>query len=265
LTLARDNLAAVEKRLSAGDIAANEANRFRLDLARADNDLKVAVADLKRAQAEFARAIGAEAQAFELVVAVSAPDSLDDGKPGDVDRRSDVIAAARRVDAAEIARDLAKSIATRDVTLGAQFDRWPTSDANVQGTGNSFGITISVPLFVRHANDGEARRASVDLDVARDQAARLSAQARTEVRVAADGWAASRDRVARVEREVLPLARTIAAAAELAYAKGATGVLDLLDARRNLKQSELDAAQARADAGKAWAQFAAANEIIPGN
>ncbi len=264
--LARDSLSAAEKRLQAGDIATMEANRFRLDAARADSDLRQAEVDLRRARADFARTIGAESQANELVVAsapsaAEAPDLVKESAGG---RRPDVVAAQRRADAALIARELARAIATRDVTVGAQFDHWPTSDTNQQGTGNSYGLTVSIPLFVRHANEGEARRAAVDLDTARDLVARLTVQAASEALAAQDAWTAARERAARIAREVLPLAREVGKGAEFAYAKGATGVLDVLDARRNLKQAELDAAQARADAGKAWAQFEASRETWSG-
>jgi cobalt-zinc-cadmium efflux system outer membrane protein len=264
-TLARGSMAAAEKRLAVGDLAPNEANRFRLDAARAENDVKLAEADLKRARADFSRAIGAETDVADLKVVLPAMESLEVDARAEIERRPDVVAGARRVDAALIARDLARAIATRDVTVGAQFDRWPTSDMNSQGTGNSYSLSISIPLFVRHANEGEAQRAAVDLDAARDLLARLTAQARVDAQVSADAWVAARERIVRVEGEVLPLARDVAKSAEFAYSKGATGVLDLLDARRNLKQAELDAAQARSDAGKAWAQYAASVEIFNGS
>ena len=263
--ISRASLKAAEKRLGVGDIAPNEANRFRLDEARADNDLKVADADLKRARSDFARVIGAESQWADIRLVPAAPMEADPPAAIDSSRRPDVMAAKSRVDAATFARDLAKAISTRDVSVGAQYERWPVSDSNGQGTGNSVGLSISIPLFVRHANEGEARRALVDLDTARDLAERLLVQAQAESRLAADAWGSARGRALRVERELLPLAREVARAAEFAYSKGATGVFDLLDARRNLKQAELDAAQARADSGKCWAQFEAANDVIAGN
>jgi cobalt-zinc-cadmium efflux system outer membrane protein len=117
-----------------------------------------------------------------------------------------------------------------------------------------------MPLHVRHANEGEARRASADLEAARAQLARVLAQAGADQRLAEADWQAARERLARVEGDVLPAARDVAAGSEFAFTRGATGVLDLLDARRSLKAVEVDAAQARADAAKAWARREAANE-----
>ena len=263
---AHEGLGAVELRLKAGDIAPSEANRFRLDDARAQNDLRQAEVDIRKARLEFAKSIGAVAAALNIVVEpVNYPGQEGLSAlliPANLDQRADIVAAAGRIEAAEAARALATSIATRDVTLSAQFDRWPTSAVNQQGTGNSFSVYFSIPLSVRHANEGEVKRAAVDLDSARDVLIRLRVQALADADISLDGWRAAVERAARVTQEVLPLASEVARAAEFAYHNGATGVFDLLDARRILKQIELDAAQANADAGKAWALWSANTELM---
>jgi cobalt-zinc-cadmium efflux system outer membrane protein len=177
--------------------------------------------------------------------------------------RPDVAAARRRLDAALAGRALARSIATRDVTLAAQADRWPVSETNIQGTGISYTLSVSVPLHVRHANEGEAARGQADFDTAQAQAQRAEAVADADARVAELDWRAARERRERVEREVRPLARDVADAAEFAYRKGASGVLDLLDARRSLKAVELDEVQALAETSKAWARLDAARGRVP--
>jgi outer membrane protein, heavy metal efflux system len=117
-----------------------------------------------------------------------------------------------------------------------------------------------VPLQVRHANEGEAARASADFETARAALARAQASAESEAKLAETDWRAARERRERVEAEVRPLAHDVAQAAEFAYKRGATGVLDLLDARRSLKAVELDEVQASADSAKAWARREAALE-----
>jgi cobalt-zinc-cadmium efflux system outer membrane protein len=267
--LANDSLKAAEKRHALGDIAEIDLSRFRLDAARAENDARAAELDLAKARADFARSIGADSQAAVIVVDTALPAAAFNVSAADVsaksvaERRADVMSANYRVSAAEAASALARAISTRDISFGAQFDRWPTTENNTQGTGNSFGFTVSIPLFVRHANEGEARRASVELQSARDVALRAVAVAESEVNVSSTAWISAADRARRVERDLLPLAKRVAAAAEFAYLKGATSVLELLDARRNLKQAELDAALARADTGKSWAAFVAATEPFP--
>lgn len=266
--LSGESLRAAEKRFSAGDIAEIDLSRFRLDAAKAENDVRSADADLARVRADFVRSIAAEGAAARAGVQAALPDAATSAgelsvAAARIDTRPDLIAARQRVNAAEAASALARAIATRDVTLGAQFDRWPVTGSNTQGTGNSFGFTLSIPLFVRHANKGEATRASVDLQTARELANRIEVQAKSDVRITHDAWIAAIERLKRTERDVQPLAKKVADAAEFAYRKGAISVLELLDARRNFKLVALDAAQARADAGKAWAAFAAAINATP--
>jgi cobalt-zinc-cadmium efflux system outer membrane protein len=248
------------QRVEAGDIARAEDNRIRLDAARAMNDLLQAEADARRARGELARAIGAEGVVDPIEVVSTWPDT--EGPAAAHGERPDVAAARRRVVAAEAAWGLARSLATRDVQLGVQADRWPVSETNFQGTGISYGITVSVPLQVRHANQGEAARSLADLTAARGTLQRLEAQAAAESRLARADLAAARLRRERAESGVAPLAREVAAAAEYAYRRGDTGVLDLLDARRSLKAVELDEVQARAEAAKAWARFEASRETL---
>ena len=50
-------------------------------------------------------------------------------------------------------------------------------------------------------------------------------------------------------------AERVARAAELAYSKGGMSLIDLLDARRTLRQVQLEAATARADHAKALAAW----------
>jgi cobalt-zinc-cadmium efflux system outer membrane protein len=276
--LAGETAAASERRFAAGEVARAEANRFRLDAARAENDARQAQADRERARLDLAKLIGAESAAPGLEVALTWPDgaaALDGataldakfsasaaGAAGGARERPDVAGARRRVEAAQAGRELARRIATRDLTVGLQADRWPVSETNLQGTGISYGLTLSVPLHVRHANEGEAARASADYETARAVLARAQAQADAETRIAEADLRNARERRARLETEVRPIARDVAEAAEFAYKRGASGVLDLLDARRSVKAVELDEVQARAEAAKAWARREAALETL---
>lgn len=259
--LTAESARASRRRFEAGEVSQSESNRFRLDAARAANDLRQAQSDLQKARMELAKLIGAEAAAATLQV--EAQWALGEAARRAVADRPDVAAARHRVQAAEAARDLARSLAKRDVTVGLQADRWPVTETNLQGTGISYGLTVSVPLHVRHSYDGEAARAMADLEVARAGHDRLRALAAAEAEVAEQEWRSARERRDRVEAEVRPAAREVADAAEFAYGHGATGVLDLLDARRSLKAVELDEVQAKAEAAKAWARLEAANESFP--
>ena len=251
---------AAQLRLKAGDLAAADVSRIRVDVLRAQNDARGLEADLARARVNLAYLIGAEASAPSIRAVTPWPQPDSAALAGVTDERlaarPDVRAARARVAAADKARELAQSLRTRDVSVGLQYEHWPNrADANNQGSGNSFGVAFSVPLFVRHNNEGEAARAQADWYAARDFLDRVVAQARSDVTRAAGDLASARERRIRFEGELVKEAERTAAAAEFAFKNGAIGVMDLLDARRTLKAIQIDAANARADHAKAWAAY----------
>ena len=259
--IATQSAEASRRRLEQGEISRAEADRFRLDAARAANDERQATSDRQRAQLDLARLLGAEVQAASIEVIPEWPTASPG--PAPAGSRPDVRAAEYRLQAAERASDLARSLATRDVTVGMQADHWPTSSTNLQGTGVSYSLNVEIPLHVRHANEGEAQRALADLEAARASLERARASASADARIADEEWRSADERREREDAEVAPAARDVAKGAEYAYQRGATGVLDLLDARRSLKTVELDEVQVRADAAKAWARREAARETLP--
>lgn len=259
------SLEAAELRLKAGDIAQAELARMRVDAMRAGNDARASEADRTRAQLALAYIVGREGDARLLRAADAWPRpdaSLAEGVPAElIDRRPDVRAAQARLEAFERARELARRLRTRDVSVGAQFEHWPQSEANQQGSGNSLGFAISIPLFVRHAYGGEIRRAEVDYDAAKDSLARVRAQATGEFGRAWSDLQSAADRVRRYDDGLLAEARRSADAAEYAYKNGAIGIMDLLDARRTLRATQIDAAVAQADHAKALAAWNASTTL----
>jgi cobalt-zinc-cadmium efflux system outer membrane protein len=260
---------AAQLRLKAGDLAAADVSRIRVDVLRAQNDARGLEADLARARVNLGYLIGAEATAQAIRAVTPWPtqeSAVLPAMPLDerLEARPDVRAARARVAAADKARELAQALRTRDVSVGVQYEHWPNrADANNQGTGNSFGIAFSVPLFLRHNNEGEIARAQADWYAARDLLERTLAQARSEAARAAGDLAAARERRARFEGELVKEAERTAAAAEFAFKNGAIGVMDLLDARRTLKAIQIDAANARADHAKALAAYASSIGAAP--
>ncbi len=252
---------AAQLRLKAGDLAAADVSRIRVDVLRAQNDARGLEADLARARVNLAYLIGAESSAASIRAVTAWPKQEGATAAGvsdaQLEARPDVRAARARVAAADKARELAQSLRTRDVSVGLQFEHWPNrADANNQGTGNSFGVAFSVPLFLRHNNEGEVARAQADWYAARDFLDRVHAQARSDASRAGGDLAAARERLTRFEGELVKEAERTANAAEFAFKNGAIGVMDLLDARRTLKAIQIDAANARADHAKSLAAYA---------
>jgi cobalt-zinc-cadmium efflux system outer membrane protein len=162
-----------------------------------------------------------------------------------IEARPDVRAAKKRFEAAQAGRDLARSLRTRDVSVGASYDHYPVSPNYAQGsgagTGNSFGVFLSVPLFVGYYYEGEIRRAEVDYSAAMEALDKVRAQARTDIARAFSDLQATGERVQRYDESLLVEAKRAADSAEFAYKNGAIGVMDLLDARRTLRNDHAKA------------------------
>jgi outer membrane protein, heavy metal efflux system len=255
---------AAELRLKAGDIAAADVSRLRVDALRAQNDARSAEAERRRAQLALAYLIGAEDRAARLraVDAWPAPAAVDaPGVTQDmIERRPDVRAARSRVDAAAGARAVARSLRTRDLTVGVAYDHYPVGsgfNTNAFGTGNSYGVFVSVPLFARYRYEGEIRRAESDYGAAQDALEKARAQARSELERAGSDLQAAAERLARYDGSLLAEAKKASDSAEYAYKNGAIGVMDLLDARRTLRAIQVDALAARNDYAKALSAWQA--------
>jgi len=265
ILLFEGSVRAAELRLKAGDIAMADVARLRVDALRAQNDARAAEADQRRAQLALAYMIGAERGAIGIRAADPWP-SVYAGRPGGavdelIEGRPDVRAATKRLEAAQNARELARSLRTRDVSVGASYDHYPVNPSYAQGsgagTGNSFGVFMSVPLFVRYYYEGEIQRSEVDYSAALEALDKVRAQARTEIARAFSDVQAAAERLQRYDESLLVEAKKAADSAEFAYKNGATGVMDLLDARRTLRAIQVDAASARNDHARALAAWQA--------
>ena len=257
---------ALSIRLKAGDVAAVDVSRMNVDALRARNDARAARAEFEKAQSNLAYMIGAERDAARLQATDTWPAiETPDPKIADtlIDRRPDVQAAQARVAAADKNRELSRALRTRDVTAGVQVERYPGSDPR-----NSAGLSVSVPLFTRYYYEGEIRRAESDYAAAQENLQRVRALATAETRKAASDLASSAERVQRLREVLLAAAEKAAQGAEFAYSRGAIGVMDVLDARRQLTATRLDAIAVQADYAKslaAWRAATLAREFVVKN
>ena len=263
-----ESLRLLDRRVKVGDAPALDATRFRLDDARLQADLRQAEADGQDLQRQLALLIGAAAVARQLqaqtvdlgpdrVARLPALPALPDtAQAADTaERRPDVLAALARLRAAEQLRDLAAAGRTRDVSVGLQFDHWPTSPTNGSGTGNTVSLSVTVPLFIHHANEGELARAEADVSIAQDGLRRIRDTAAAGLARAAAQVRNAADRRHLVVEQLEPAAEKVAAGAELAYQRGASSALDVLDARRSLRAVRIERVNADADLAKALADW----------
>jgi cobalt-zinc-cadmium efflux system outer membrane protein len=273
---------AARKRQQAGDLAPADVARAQVDALRARNDVLQAESDLFLARQTLALLIGEPgaqltaldawpdapagtlAGATPAAIANGVASTINDGSDdGALARRPDVLAAQARFDAAQAARKLALASRSADVTVGLQFEHYPTSITNTQGSGNSFGIALQIPLFVRYGYDGEIRAADVALDTARENMHQARVQAQSELELSQERVRSAADKLRRYDASgggdsIIGAAKKSADAAEFAFQRGALGIMDLLDVRRTYRAAQLEALAARADYAKSLAALQAA-------
>lgn len=259
-------LSAAQTRRKAGDIAGADVERVRVDALRARNEVASAEAELKRARRALGLLLGEGERADGLEAADSWPSIEDAVLPTNlpvtslIERRADVLAARARVDAAGAGARLAESLRTRDVSVGLQYEHFPQPGGSGNATGNSVGVSLQVPLFTRYYFEGEIGASLAAQDAAKENLARTRAIAESELSTALSALNSAAERVRRNRDELLVAAERAASATEYAYKNGAVGVIDMLDARRTLRATRLDALAAQADFSKALASWRAAIE-----
>uniref|UniRef100_UPI0005B8366E TolC family protein n=1 Tax=Azohydromonas australica TaxID=364039 RepID=UPI0005B8366E len=253
-------LQAFEKRVKSGDAARLDATRFELDALRVQSDLVLAENELRALRQQLALALGAPEQAGALQprLVVPAPPPV----PAAPEQIPGVVAAQSRLQAAERARELARAQATRDVSVGVQLDRYPVTPTNSSGTGNTVSLFASVPLLVNHAYQGEIARAEADVDSAAEALRRARTEAAGEAARAQSQWQGALARRRLVMEELLPAAERVAAGAELAFSRGASGVLEVLDARRALRAAQIERISAEAELAQAAAALQASATVF---
>jgi cobalt-zinc-cadmium efflux system outer membrane protein len=259
VSLYEKTLQAAELRLKAGDIAASDVSRIRVDLLKTKNDLRQAQANKEKAQSNLAYLIGKENIANNIHAEDRWPDAQDlvgISTYQNINQRPDVLAAEARAKQAEENTRLANSLKTRDVNIALQYQHFP---GQMPGSGdNTIGAAISIPLFTNYEYQGEIARAQVDLTAAQEAKEQARAAALIEAERANADLQASTEKLQRFDAQILTEAQKAADAAEFAYNHGATGITDLLDSRRVLRALQLDAASVRADFAKSLAAWKAA-------
>ncbi len=234
-----------ELRLKAGDLSAQDASRTHIEAERAQADLQLARLAHQQAMQALAGWTGQNVPASGWRAEGGWPQAVAPGSPADIDalieQRPDVLAARERLAALQATLQGALALQHSDPTVGASFDHYP----NGERTDRMLAVRIAIPINGFSRFDGEIRRALALKDQAQDLLDKTRIQARAELLGLLQGWQSQTERLQGYEARILPQARQVAAQAELAYNKGGLSLTDLLDARRTLRATQLEASSVR--------------------
>ena len=234
-------------RLKAGDVSAQDASRTRIEAERTEADLQSARLAHLQAMQVLASWTGRHVPAGGWRAESNWPQASAPASTADIDtlveQRPDVVAARERLAAAEAALQGAQALNRTDPTLGATFDHYPDGTQ----TNRWLALRISIPINGFSRFEGEIRRALAQKDLAQDLLDKARIQARAELLSLQQAWQSQTERRQAYEARILPQAQQVATQAELAYSKGGLSLTDLLDARRTLRATQLEASGVRND------------------
>ena len=241
-----------QKRLQAGDLSAQDFSRVEIEAQRAQADAQSAQLDQQRAVLALAQITGRQIRSeavtqwqvqsqWPVVTAVQVQGSAEAW----LEARADVQAATQRWLAAQAWLDNAQAQKKIDPVVGLSMD------AAANASNRLVELRVQFPLQVGYGYEGEVGRAMAQLAQAQQvlDKVRLAAQGewfrlQQDLTNAASRWEG-------YDTLILPRARKVAEQAELAYSKGAIPLVDLLDARRTLRASLLEALSVQTEYAKA--------------
>ncbi|MCX7260087.1 MAG: TolC family protein [Burkholderiales bacterium] len=237
-------------RLRAGDLSAQDTARLEIEAQRAQADARSAQLDQQRAVLLLQQITKLSINLNTWKVAADWP-SIQVQVPTQgvlqawVDQRADVVAARERVTAASAALELAQAQKKADVTLGSSLDHDP------RVSNRMLELRLSLPLIWGYGYEGEIGRAQAQLAQAQTLFEKTKLEASSDLQRLLEEFSAALERETLYEQDILPRARKVAEQAERAFTLGASSLTDLLDARRTLRATLIEAAFTRADYAKA--------------
>ncbi|TRX03065.1 TolC family protein [Candidatus Methylobacter oryzae] len=245
-------------RLKVGDISATDFTRIEVESLKTQGDQDQAKSALNQARADLLLLLGWPENSLEISAVETWPEAKPEiAKAGQnqlaeqaLVRRPDLQAARVRIEQAGKMLTLANRLAIPDVTVSAFYQRDP---GNFFTDSGGVGISVPLPLFYRQ--EGEISKARVGLSSAELALKQTEQGVQAEVMKALAAWQSANAIALRFETAVVNRIETLRKAQEIAYQKGAVGLLDLIDAERNYRAMMLDYYTALANRSNAWADL----------
>ena len=269
LELARQNLKDFSQvvdvnrqRVTSGDLAEGEFLKISLQKLQFEQDLSAAEVALIQARATLRQLMGYEAVADEFTLdgdlAFDKQSvTLDQLKALALENRPDVLAAHDSVKLAEDSLALETGNRARDITAEGDYAR--------TGPSNLFGVAVSFDLPVHDRNQGNIAHAEVAVHQATETEFATRFTAITDVVNAFAAFQTSQKILGLYQGGYLDQARKSLEITTYVYQHGAGTILDLLDAERTYRDTELAYRQALADYMTSVKQlnFAVGKQVIP--
>jgi cobalt-zinc-cadmium efflux system outer membrane protein len=250
------------ERVTAGDLAQGEFYKISLQKLQFEQDVSAAQVGLVQAKASLRQLMGFETIADDFAIDGDlsfAPYTLnlDDLKRQALENRPDVEAARLGVKLAQDAAALERGNRARDVTGDVGYSH--------TGPDNLFGVGFSIDLPVHDRNQGNIARSEIAVRQANEAEAATRFMAVTDVVNAYAAFETNQKVVNLYQSGYLDQARQSLEITTYVYQHGAGTLLDLLDAERTFRATELAYRDALAAYMTSLRQlnFAVGRQVIP--
>ncbi len=232
-----------KRRLDAGDISEADYLKIALQQLQFQQDVSAAQVSLVQGKAALRQLVGYNNIPEDFDVAgdlkhTRYSTTKDDLEKEALTSRPDYLAAQSAVKLANDTVTLAYGNRARDLTVESEYKR----NGTVNGIG--FGLSIEIPIHDR--NQGEIARSKVAVNQADEAAEAVLIGVKTDVDSSYAGFRTNDEVASLYESGYLDQATQSREISNYAYQRGAANLLDLLDAERSYRATQLAYRQALA-------------------
>jgi cobalt-zinc-cadmium efflux system outer membrane protein len=249
-------------RVTSGDLAEGELYKIQLQQLQFEQDVSAAEIGLIQAKAQLRQIMGYETVTpdFDVDGSLDAPPitlSLDDLQRQALDVRADFLSAQAGVRLARETAALQRGIRARDVSGDVDYTH--------TGADNTLGVGVSIDLPFHDRNQGNIARSDIAVRQASETEAAVRATVLTDVATALAAVDTNRKVLALYQSGYLDKAKQSLDITTYVYQHGAGTLLDLLDAERTYRATQLAYRQALAASmtGIRQLNFAVGKQVIP--
>lgn len=232
-----------KRRMQAGDISQADYLKITLQQLQFEQDVSAAEVALVQSKAALRQLVGYDTVPADFDLTGELKHSHYTATEEDLEKdallsRPDFLAAQRAVKLANDTVTLAYGDRARDLTVESEYKR----NGLINGVG--FGLSIEIPIHDR--NQGEIARSKAAVNQAMEAAEATRVGLLTDVRSSYAGFKASDEVASLYESGYLDQATQSREISNYAYQRGAASLLDLLDAERSYRATQLAYRQALA-------------------
>jgi cobalt-zinc-cadmium efflux system outer membrane protein len=229
----------MERRFNAGAISEIDLAKTQVAELEAAQQLDQAQAQLASAKAAVAYLLGSPRPAAQLELDTSSlafrpgavqARSFDELYGEALQARPDLQALESQIRRAEASLSLARRLRFPDVLLSVNYAQEGSGQNAIQPPTLTFGVQLPIPIF--YQQQGEVRRAEADLRTQTIQRAKVRALVAQDVSQAFAAWQGGQKLVTRMNDRLLERAQRARDLSRVQYEKGASSLLELLDAER---------------------------------